>query len=124
VTSRRLPDETTRRLVARAGGYGRVVAAGSPEAVSAPARAAFLAKFEREVDPNGVLDEVTRAALAKSALRQQMTRVSLARVAKSRRRRESAAARTAQQPEQAPEQEKSPMSWQEFLATRGLTGGE
>jgi len=124
VTSRRLPDETTRRLVARAGGYGRVIAAGSPSEVSAPARAAFLAKFEREVDPNGVLDEATRAALAKSALRQQMTRVSLARVTKSRRRREAAAGRTAEQPEQAPEQEKPSMTWQEFLANRGLTGGE
>lgn len=38
-----------------------------PTAFTAPARAAFLSRFEREVDPEGVLDPKERARRAEHA---------------------------------------------------------
>lgn len=43
------------------------------------ARAAFLERFEREVDPDGVLDPVTRAQRAESAKRAHFQRMAYAR---------------------------------------------
>jgi hypothetical protein len=47
-------------------------------------RAAFLARFEREVDPDGVLDPQERARRAEHARRAYMASLSLA-AAKARR---------------------------------------
>jgi hypothetical protein len=51
-----------------------------------PARRAYLKRFERMVDPDGILDPVERAERAKHAMRAHMTRAAL-RSAQSRRRR-------------------------------------
>lgn len=49
-----------------------------PEEVTAPARRAFLGRFEREVDPLGCLPEAERKAKAHMALRGHMLRLALA----------------------------------------------
>jgi hypothetical protein len=54
--------------------------------VTANARKAFLDRFEREVDPNGVLPVHERRRRAESAKRAHMTRLAL-RSAESRRMR-------------------------------------
>ncbi|MPZ69723.1 MAG: hypothetical protein GEU71_09355 [Actinobacteria bacterium] len=45
--------------------------------VTAPARAKFLERFEREVDPNGVLSETERARRAECARSAYFTRLAL-----------------------------------------------
>lgn len=57
---------------------------------TAPARAAMLAKFEREVDPDGVLDPAERAKRAESARKAWYSRLAL-RSAQARRARAQAA---------------------------------
>jgi hypothetical protein len=54
--------------------------AGIPDAAAhtAPARAAFLARFEREVDPDGVLDPRERARRAEHARKAYFLRLALA----------------------------------------------
>lgn len=47
-----------------------------PLAMSAAGRAAFLAKFERLVDPEGLLPPEERAQRAREALREHMRKVS------------------------------------------------
>ena len=59
---------------------------------TAPARAGFLARFEREVDPDGSLSEVERRRRAECALKAHMTRLSLAS-SKARARRSGGAHR-------------------------------
>jgi hypothetical protein len=56
---------------------------------SAPGRAAFLARFERQVDPDGHLDPQERARRAELARRAYFARLSLA-AAKARRARRAA----------------------------------
>lgn len=53
--------------------------------ITAPARSSFLARFEREVDPDGVLAPQERAKRAQRALRAHMQRLAL-RSAQSRRK--------------------------------------
>jgi hypothetical protein len=59
-------------------------ARGDTAAAIAPARAGFLAKFEREVDPNGTLDPAERELRANRLLRAHMLRLA-ARSAEVRR---------------------------------------
>ncbi len=49
-----------------------------PSARTAQARAAFLAKFEAEADPEGVLDPAERARRAEHLRRAHFTRLALA----------------------------------------------
>src|SRR5215216_2409606 len=57
---------------------------------TAPARAAFLARFEREVDPDGVLDPQERARRAEHAKKAYFVRLALAsRKARAAKRRPS-----------------------------------
>ena len=49
-----------------------------PEETTQAARAAFLNRFEREVDPDGSLPPAERARRAQAALRVHMTRLALA----------------------------------------------
>jgi hypothetical protein len=78
-----------RKQIARLGGLTRAL---QGDTHLAP-RAGFMAKFEREVDPDGVLDQDERERRAKIALELHMTRLayksSEAR-AKTVRRREAA----------------------------------
>ncbi len=48
-----------------------------PAAHTAPARRAFLDRFEREVDPDGVLPQVDRARRAEHARKAYFTRLAL-----------------------------------------------
>jgi hypothetical protein len=54
--------------------------AGIPDATAhtAPARAAFLGRFEREVDPDGTLDPGERARRAEHARKAYFLRLALA----------------------------------------------
>ncbi len=61
----------------------------NPRAATAPARAAFDSKWEREVDPEGVLDPEERAKRAERAKKAHMRRLAL-RSAKARRERGAA----------------------------------
>jgi hypothetical protein len=58
-------------------------ATADPTARTAPARAAFLDRFEREVDPDGVLDPAERARRAEHAKKSYFLRLAL-RSAKAR----------------------------------------
>lgn len=49
------------------------------EELTAAARIAFLARFEREVDPDGVLDSAERSRRAEHAKRAYFSRLALAR---------------------------------------------
>lgn len=63
-----------------------------------PARQAFMARFEAEVDPDGTLDPELRAKLAENARKAYFQRMALAsaktRQANKRRRQQAAAAAT------------------------------
>jgi hypothetical protein len=54
--------------------------------ITAPARAAFLSRFDREVDPDGVLEPAERARRAELAKRLYFTRLAL-KSAKARRKK-------------------------------------
>lgn len=58
---------TARRLRAQAAAHTRWAHTADREAATAPARKSFLDRFEREVDPDGVLDPAERARRAESA---------------------------------------------------------
>jgi hypothetical protein len=58
-----------------------------PRQTTARARAGFLARFEREVDPAGVLDPTERRRRAEHARRAYFIRLSLAAVAARRAKR-------------------------------------
>jgi hypothetical protein len=58
-----------------------------PAEHTAPARAAFLSRFEREVDPDGVLDPEERARRAEHAKKAYFLRLALAsRKARAKKR--------------------------------------
>lgn len=62
-------------------------AKNDPKATTAKARATFLSKFEREVDPDGTLAPAERARRAEHAKRAHFTRLALASSrARSRKR--------------------------------------
>jgi hypothetical protein len=65
--------------MARRGRLGAQVthARHDPHSLTAAARAAFLARFEQEVDPDGVLPDPERLRRARQALRRHMTRLAL-----------------------------------------------
>lgn len=63
---------------------------------TAPARAAFMAKFEREVDPDGIYDSKTRAEMAEYRIKEHFARLAKLKAAKAR------AAKAAETTEAAP----------------------
>lgn len=65
-------------------------ATDDPAARTAPARAAFLERFEREVDPGGLLSPPDRARRAEHARKAYFARLALAS-AKARRAKGAAA---------------------------------
>lgn len=77
------PEEMARR--GRIGAL-RLHATHDSREVTAPARKAFLARFEREVDPDGVLTVEERLRRAEFARRAHFTRLAHAS-AKSRRQK-------------------------------------
>ena len=75
-----------RRLRARLAAHVQWSREPDPTARTANARAAFLARFEREVDPDGRLSPEERCRRAEHARRAYFTRLALAS-AKARRAR-------------------------------------
>jgi len=63
-----------RSLRARMGAYAQQARHDTRETTAA-ARATFLTRFEREVDPDGVLPEAERARRAEAAKRMYFTRL-------------------------------------------------
>jgi hypothetical protein len=57
----------SRRIAAQVAAHTRWAHTADRQAATAPARTAFIERFEREVDPNGVLDPAERARRAESA---------------------------------------------------------
>jgi hypothetical protein len=76
-------SDSTRSLAGRIGAFA-LHASGKTNTL--PARQAFLARFEAEVDPDGVLEPAERARRAEYARRRYFTQLALA-TAQSRRRR-------------------------------------
>ena len=74
-----------RALAARIGAF-RLHATHDSREITAPARAAFLQRFERDVDPDGTLPPAERARRAEMARKAYFARLAY-RSAKARRRR-------------------------------------
>lgn len=74
-----------RQLRARMGGHACHAKHDSTQ-ITAPARAAFLAKFERQVDPDGTLTPEERARRAEHARQQYFAGLAL-KSATARRKR-------------------------------------
>ncbi len=73
----------------RIGGYARAAKHDMRE-MTEPARRAYFAKFEAQVDPNGELPEAERTRRAMAAMRAHMARLAYERH-KARRERQAAA---------------------------------
>jgi len=73
------------RIRARLAAYSRWALTRDPSAATAPARAAFLSRFERAVDPEGRLPAEERARRAEYAKKAYFTRLAY-RSAMARRR--------------------------------------
>ena len=80
-----------RTLAARLAAHTLHARIADPAAHTAPARQAFLDRFEREVDPEGVLPPAERARRAEHARKAYFARLGLAS-AKARGARKAAAA--------------------------------
>jgi hypothetical protein len=81
---RRMREDAGRSLRGKLGAHVRFAGSSREEriAATAPARAAFLARFEREVDPDGTLDPAERALRARHARAAHMIRLRLNRSTK------------------------------------------
>jgi hypothetical protein len=91
-------DRELAQILGRIGAY-RLHALYPASQTTRAAREAFLARFEREVDPEGILDAEDRAARAAAARKAYMLRMAL----KSRNaRRSRAQAATGLAADQAP----------------------
>jgi hypothetical protein len=77
--------KTERSMRGRIGAF-RLHATHDPRETTKAARAAFLSRFAREVDPDGVLDPTERARRADAARRAYMAALAL-KSSRSRRRR-------------------------------------
>jgi hypothetical protein len=84
------PDErhTARVLAGRIGGNRRWAHVQDRTAETAPAHQAFMSRFEREVDPDGVLSTQERARRAENARKAYFAELALRSAQVRRRRRE------------------------------------
>lgn len=69
---------TERILQARIAAHALHAKVADPSAHTAPARAVFLSRFEREVDPEGLLDPQERARRAEHAKKAYFLKLALA----------------------------------------------
>jgi hypothetical protein len=81
-------DPAEMALRGRIGAY-RLHATHDPRETTAPARSAFLARFEREVDPDGSLSPQERQRRALAARKAYFARLALKSAKKRARRREA-----------------------------------
>ncbi len=79
-----MPGSTEATLRGRLGAY-RLHATHDPTITTAKARAAFLARFEREVDPDHALPDAERLRRTLMARKAYFTRLALASVRARRR---------------------------------------
>ena len=79
-----MPANPVKAAAGRIGGLTRA-ARYTPDELVRNARAGFIAKFEREADPDGVLTPKERARRADALYRAHMTRLAMAS-AKARRK--------------------------------------
>ncbi len=77
------------RLASQAGAHISWAATIDRSARTAPARAALMDRFERQVDPDGVLDPAERARRAEHARQAHMKRMALASVPSRRKAKEA-----------------------------------
>ena len=71
-----MPANPVKQVAGRIGGLTRA-ARYTPEELVRDARAGFLAKWEREADPDGVLSPAERARRADALYRAHMTRLAM-----------------------------------------------
>lgn len=71
-------ERARRVLQARLAAHALHAQVADPAAHTAPARKAFLSRFEREVDPEGVLDPQERARRAEHAKKAYFLRLAMA----------------------------------------------
>ena len=86
-------DPAERSAVAAIGGtarWAKTTEAAERAAATEAARTALRLRFEREADPDGVLDPADRARRGEALRRAHYARLNLARVQKRRREREAA----------------------------------
>jgi len=81
-----------RSLAARAASHAKWAKCDDPPAATAAARAGLLARFEREVDPEGNLSPADRARRAEHARKAYYTRLALKSAQSRRKGRELLAA--------------------------------
>lgn len=84
-------DPAERTLRARLGAHESWAKTRDRSARTAPARRGLQARFEREVDPEGVLSPAKRAELGRQKYVAHFQRLSLAAAAARRKKREAAA---------------------------------
>lgn len=93
-------DASERRLISKKGAHESWARTPDPTARTAPGRIQFLGRFEREVDPTGVLSERERARRAEHARKAYFAGLALksaqARRARSRARELTAEAEAAE----------------------------
>jgi hypothetical protein len=70
-------DRASRSLRARLGAHALHAKVTDPKAHTEPARKAWFARFEHEVDPRGVLTPEERSRRAEHAMRAHMSRLAL-----------------------------------------------
>jgi hypothetical protein len=68
-------DPNSRRTRARIAAYTRWAMTPDATSATAPARRAFASRFEREVDPDGLLAPHVRARMAEAAKKAYYTRL-------------------------------------------------
>lgn len=95
------PDD--RSLVARIAAHESWARTGDRARRTAPARAAFLKRFEAEVDPDGTLDPAERATRAEHAYKAHMARIALKSAQARRARKDELNRIAASSPEGWPE---------------------
>jgi hypothetical protein len=96
-----MPDSQARSLVGRIAANERWSRCDDRTAATAPARAAMLARFEREVDPNGTLDPAERARRAEHKRKAWYQRLALKSAQSRRKARELTSAAEAAEAELA-----------------------
>lgn len=92
---------TERRLAAQIAAHESWAATPDRSARTAPGRAAFLDRFEKQVDPDGTLEPAERARRAEHARRAHFQRLALKSAQSRRRAREATAAAEAAEAELA-----------------------
>jgi hypothetical protein len=75
-------NPAVRRTSALIANFDRWSKVDDRQAATAPARRGFMARFEKQVDPNGELSDDERARRAELAMRAHMSRLALAKARK------------------------------------------